>query len=347
MLNNLYCEDCTEDYNFENVMQGNKRKLEKELELQYRVTLNSSSIDSYEKEDEKEARANTFHSLRVQKSTEIPPNSYCDEMLNLKQVSVEIELCNCLVCDLELSTLSSFSDREVHINQCLENINVLADQSSIENNDFVDRGLRLKEFYCVICDISLSKRSLLSRCQHLKKCAKDNKITTKDLLLMISTGNDISSDEDDSDGEILVNNNDNNFISKQSNNITTSVPVKNAWTIMMSSAREIAKSASTGFEKTIKQSSSHPSSNTNDNSNDLSKTNIKKKRSFFNQSSSTKVGGYVPNYKKIQSGKMTVPIVVDGFQYASEVLSNCYFLTHFHSDHYIGLDKHFNCGNIY
>jgi phosphoribosyl 1,2-cyclic phosphodiesterase len=43
---------------------------------------------------------------------------------------------------------------------------------------------------------------------------------------------------------------------------------------------------------------------------------------------------------------MTLPIIVDGFQYASPGLSDTYFLTHFHSDHYQGLDKDFSCGGV-
>lgn len=57
---------------------------------------------------------------------------------------------------------------------------------------------------------------------------------------------------------------------------------------------------------------------------------------------------FCPAYKKVQQGShMTKPIIVDGFNYSSTELSDCYFLTHFHSDHYGGLSKHFSYGNIY
>jgi hypothetical protein len=57
---------------------------------------------------------------------------------------------------------------------------------------------------------------------------------------------------------------------------------------------------------------------------------------------------FCPAFKKVQQGAhMARPIIVDGFQYASRDLSDCYFLTHFHSDHYGGLTKHFQHGNIY
>jgi hypothetical protein len=57
---------------------------------------------------------------------------------------------------------------------------------------------------------------------------------------------------------------------------------------------------------------------------------------------------FCPAFKKVMQGAhMTKPIIVDGFNYSSAELSDCYFLTHFHSDHYGGLTKHFTHGNIY
>lgn len=44
-----------------------------------------------------------------------------------------------------------------------------------------------------------------------------------------------------------------------------------------------------------------------------------------------------PDFKRIKGTQPS--FIVDGFQYASKALSSVYFLTHFHSDHYGGLDK--------
>lgn len=44
-----------------------------------------------------------------------------------------------------------------------------------------------------------------------------------------------------------------------------------------------------------------------------------------------------PDFKRIKGTQPS--FIVDGFQYASKALSSVYFLTHFHSDHYTGLDK--------
>lgn len=44
-----------------------------------------------------------------------------------------------------------------------------------------------------------------------------------------------------------------------------------------------------------------------------------------------------PEFKCIRG--TNPPFIVDGFQYACKQNSSIYFLTHFHSDHYGGLDK--------
>ncbi|KAL4140141.1 hypothetical protein PRNP1_015212 [Phytophthora ramorum] len=52
-----------------------------------------------------------------------------------------------------------------------------------------------------------------------------------------------------------------------------------------------------------------------------------------------------PDFKCIRG--TNPPFIVDGFQYACKQNSSIYFLTHFHSDHYGGLGKSFDCGIIY
>ncbi|RLN60447.1 hypothetical protein BBP00_00005974 [Phytophthora kernoviae] len=52
-----------------------------------------------------------------------------------------------------------------------------------------------------------------------------------------------------------------------------------------------------------------------------------------------------PDFKWIRGTKP--PFIVDGFQYACKETSSIYFLTHFHSDHYGGLGKSFDCGVVY
>jgi hypothetical protein len=51
----------------------------------------------------------------------------------------------------------------------------------------------------------------------------------------------------------------------------------------------------------------------------------------------------IPAYKKITG----TDFVVDGFFYGHPSLTNNYFLTHFHSDHYGGITSNWNAGTIY
>ena len=68
---------------------------------------------------------------------------------------------------------------------------------------------------------------------------------------------------------------------------------------------------------------------------DLLLTNVTNAISYFT--------GSCPAFKRIKGTNL----IVDGFRYACNKLSSFYFLSHFHSDHYIGLYQDFDCGNIY
>jgi hypothetical protein len=136
---------------------------------------------------------------------------------------------------------------------------------------------------------------------------------------------------------------------------------KNAWAIMMSSAKEQAKMKgmfevqAKNLERTIKSGQLKTSTSSGNSrkswaasSSSAWPTRNKSKGSTKQKGGGASTGtgnsGYAPSFKKVQAGNMTYPIIVDGFQFASPLLSDCYFLTHFHSDHYMGLTKDFNCG---
>jgi len=118
-------------------------------------------------------------------------------------------------------------------------------------------------------------------------------------------------------------------------------PPKNAFTTLMSSAAK-------------KEVLPEPSSNSNGKAGGRRRWGDKKKQEGAGGSSSG--GGYpkgwVPGYRKIQMNSMSHPIIVDGFQFSNKEVTECYFLSHYHYDHYIGLDQHmdsgvFTCGTIY
>ena len=250
---------------------------------------------------------------------------------------------------------------------------------------------KFREFFCVICDVNLSKRKLLDRCLHLKRCAKDHQMSTKQLMQFISP--DFENEEDDgfieeidgpfprenskTGGEVinlLSDSEEENF--QELKRAQTLPPVKNALSMLMESSRQQNQLYNAGGysenvqkkSKTLsvvnstkprstksKDATENPSTETTD----VANVTTAPKPSRFNRwnknnnnqrfGNTAKPGGsnYAPAYKKIQVGDMSYPIIVDGFQFASSLLSECYFLTHFHSDHYTGLSQDFSCGKFF
>jgi hypothetical protein len=307
-----------------------------------------------------------------------------------KTISIDLDNYTelCLICDKDLSTLTE-DEKEKHLDCCLDNSGV--DRGSLTQPDSVDgaeeRGLRNAEFFCVLCDVNLSRRKLVSRCLHLKKCAKEHKLTTKQLLQFISPLIEDFDEDDEDEEEVEEPTNLNRANTKQSGASTSeiidlcsdsepekpSAPPKNALSILMSSSRQqnqmkgfLASTTSTKSSNATTtatgESTTNPSAATSSSSSSKSNAGTKsngrwgwasKKTSTSNTTSTSagprvdaakEYGTYAPAYKKIQVGGMTHPIIVDGFQYASPHLSDCYFLTHFHSDHYQGLRADFDCG---
>ena len=259
----------------------------------------------------------------------------------------------CFICEISMIDMTD-ADKERHLNECLDRyetdcVEEILTQNGVCNispEDYVrqsktkesdsDRGLRLKYFFCVLCDIDLSKRNILNRCLHLKKCAKEQGVGTKDLLVRL--GPDVDEvlqqegedDVDDDDVALSVHDNDEENV--QAINVTAE-PKRSAWDVLMSNAKTVFKSAA-AKASSVQQAT-------------IKVDKRKRVGGKYPASKPPRVSNYAPAYKQVKVGSMTKPIIVDGFHYASASLSDCYFLTHFHYDHYCGLDASFDCGNIY
>ncbi|KAL7566296.1 hypothetical protein ACA910_013622 [Epithemia clementina (nom. ined.)] len=72
-------------------------------------------------------------------------------------------------------------------------------------------------------------------------------------------------------------------------------------------------------------------------------SNAGNNQEYSSSYSSYKPRAGCPAYKKITG----TDFVVDGFYYAKPSLTQNYFLTHFHSDHYGGINRHWNAGTIF
>ena len=117
------------------------------------------------------------------------------------------------------------------------------------------------------------------------------------------------------------------------------VTVKNAFTHLMSSAKMMMKPSAPKQSKTTTPTSTAVTTSSSSSASTSLLNNDEKQAYVYN----------CPAYKKViipgkDSHSTSHNIIVDGFQYASNTLSNCYFLTHFHSDHYMGLSSSFAYG---
>jgi hypothetical protein len=282
----------------------------------------------------------------------------------------------CLFCDEDLSQWSDTA-KEEHLHHCLDkhgfegtsysqhmtaqtqqsstsslvywSINAISNSVEEQPRPNNERGLRLPEFFCVLCDANISKRSLLARCKHLKHCARERHMTTKQLLQFISPADEADEDIDDDDNTAAL------ACQTVSEHNVHNAEARNAWDVLMSSAKEQSRMKGLFDRNVGRESATMPSvvSVRNANANVSLKTSSwgpqqSKPRSTRTTTTKRPSGnaGYAPAFKKIQLGSMSCPIVVDGFQYSSSLLSDCYFLTHFHSDHYVGLTSDFDAGTV-
>lgn len=241
-----------------------------------------------------------------------------------------------------------------------------------------ERGFMCKVFYCVICDLDLSKKQLSSRFQHMKQCAKAHHIDTKVLMSMIApeeAGGSLLDLEAEEQREEERARQDWRFMMNKPGQFRPPIPQSSgaasraSAVIVVEGGEEGLVPIGAGLDKKGSRRKSTgkkgdvgtTAAGTEETASAVTTSTVKSSKTAFSSSnSSSKKGywgswkkssdkpntGYAPAYKKIQIGGMSVPIVVDGFQYACPQLSSCYFLTHFHSDHYMGLEKDFNAGTF-
>jgi hypothetical protein len=204
-----------------------------------------------------------------------------------------------------------------------------------KNNNNNNKNLML----CLACGAILShiKSGYQGRLNHIKRCSKSRGVTVKDLMV---NGND---DVDDDNNEL------------EPPGATSAVPAK-AWSAAESAAaaaatgspkvRTLHEMLMAGARRAAKTEQIKKRAKTQGRYNNNSQQTTKKVVSSggggggtFSKRSYTKV----PSFKMIPG----TDFCVDGFQYAHPALTSKYFLTHFHADHYGGIDKHWCAGTIY
>jgi hypothetical protein len=263
----------------------------------------------------------------------------------------------CYICGEKL--LQNEIQINDHLNTCIDR---LEKSKSSENNTskesaVVCMALNSDSYICIICDLDLSNKHILVRCQHIKKCAKLHNIGIKTLLQMITPNKqDAMYEYDNNDDDTVIDISEDigidiNTITSGNNIVNDSNKLLNS----NSSSGNITTNTTTNINHNHNSVVNKP---TDMNSILMANAKIKWKRGIdetengnngFSVSKQIKsqynnVSNYVPSFKKVQYVDMPVPIVVDGFDYCNHLNTDCYFLTHFHSDHYSGLSKQFNSG---
>ncbi|TYZ61614.1 hypothetical protein PybrP1_008394 [[Pythium] brassicae (nom. inval.)] len=240
---------------------------------------------------------------------------------------------------------------------------------------------RVDAYSCVICGLDLTQKDLSARIRHVKQCGQRFGVRPSDVAALQPVAQEgqlsVTADEcvaaalvADSEAVVIADDRDaavnssggsaatNAFaIMMRASSASTSVlsdtigrvgqVVSNAFDVLMKGSKTHAVAAATG--------SSGGGSSFRPNA-QATAQRFNKKRRVGGTSSSSSWGHSstageparrrpCPDFKRIKGTQPS--FIVDGFQYASKALSSVYFLTHFHSDHYTGLDKSFDCGVIY
>lgn len=212
---------------------------------------------------------------------------------------------------------------------------------------------------CFICGADLSK--VKHRINHIKRCSKKHSMSGRDVRCNETIPQSDSGDNKETNITSTANSNnpyskendwhgdanallqltkssiatDTSNTSKQTQTSLTDfliLPARNLNNVLMAASRRLSKEHQLiSAQKQNKRVSS--------NDNDINSTQNKRgrwsKKDYSNYS--------CPQYKKIPG----TDFVVDGFQYAKQSLTQNYFLTHFHSDHYGGIDSRWSAGVIY
>lgn len=193
---------------------------------------------------------------------------------------------------------------------------------------------------CFICGCSFDRVStgFKGRLNHIKRCSKKHGVT----------GHEMKVNDDDEDFQTSpsrrVMNPDNPYtrindswhadaeqdLKLAGNKQTTmtsffEAPVKSLNNVLMAGAKRIAKTGDLLLAAAQKKQQQKGTG----------KTGWGSSRNYSNSP--------CPFYKKIPG----TDFVCDGFMYAKSALTKNYFLTHFHSDHYGGINKSWNAGIIY
>jgi DNA cross-link repair 1A protein len=232
----------------------------------------------------------------------------------------------------------------------------------------VSHNVKHELWRCPICNVDGQKQSTEQRLRHVKRCGQKYGIRPHELSSNAVVEDDDENENDDATAAaaaddvetsiILIE--ENNSDSKNQHNRLTTIsdrPLKRSKRSnqQQSMYNFVPKNAFVSLMNTAKRQHQMVKENTKYVAH---QKKVKQQRKAWNETKKKRKTSWkrrvettskninaVPLCKRIPTKPR--PLIVDGFQYANQELSRFYFLSHFHSDHYIGLTKSFNCGLIF
>jgi hypothetical protein len=228
---------------------------------------------------------------------------------------------------------------------------------------------------CFFCDYNFDSQNSSLRKEHILICGQKNNVNHETISKMLESCKEVNNqtiehstsivsidltsdpsavdtieidDDDDDDDDVVVVKE--NILNSMNQSVIES-PQSNAFNILMEASRNKSHVPSSSSKRARYDHNSFLSPSDSLKSSDSISFEVSLEADLSPQISS-KLSGEgqkrpAPFYKKVQFGNMALPIIVDGFLYANRDLSDTYFLTHFHSDHYTGLNSKFSAGELH
>ena len=183
----------------------------------------------------------------------------------------------------------------------------------------VDQSRKTENDVCYICGSNLAGKGLNSRVAHMKRCStkygQQTMVGSDEVDIMKPDESSINWHGKDAD-----NSADHGKEKQSVLKHFFKAPVRSLTNVLMNGSRQASKKKPDTVSGKKKQSH---------------------RRGFWASNSRSR-DGQCPSYKRIPG----TDFITDGFYYAGSLTQN-YFLTHFHSDHYGGITKKWNEGIIY
>jgi hypothetical protein len=316
--------------------------------------------DHYSHEDKNDLHCSVTNSSNTELNDELLESS--DEANNNKQLKREIDEDDGSCCGSENDDLLDDNTME-----CIEIDDDSNTTASDDDDDEVSQQrppqvnhkeqLTEKNDVCYICGTNLSGKGFQNRVAHMKRCS--TKYNGQAMKTSCSDDvEDIMVPSFESSSKTVLSNPYNASTSqwhgggankpvqqpskeKQSMlNHFFKAPVQSLTNVLMAGSRRQASKKKVETTSSLQKGGLKLAAVTNNTGN---KTTYRKKGSWASSSSNNRRGGLCPSYKRIPG----TDFLCDGFYYASGSLTQNYFLTHFHSDHYGGITKKWNEGIIY